>query len=81
MLITNKHVNTESFVINVNSNRIERTLTSKYLGVIVDEKLTWKEHCKQLCCTISKYVGVKHKVKHYVNKQALRMLYHSLINS
>jgi len=81
MLITNKHVSTESFVINVNRNRIERTVTYKYLGVIVDEKLTWKEHCKQLCSTISKYVGVMYKVKCYVNNQTLRMLYHSLINS
>ena len=46
MLITNKHVNTESFVTNVNSNFAERTLTYKHLGIIVDEKLTWKEHCK-----------------------------------
>ena len=81
MLITNKHVSTESFVINVNSNRIEWTLTYKYLGVSVDEKLTWKEHCKQLCCTISKYVGVMYKVKYYVNNQALRMLHHSLTSS
>ena len=44
-------------------------------------KLTWKEHCKQLCSTISKYVGVMYKVKHYVNNHALRMLCHSLINS
>ena len=81
MLITSIHVSTESFVINVNSNRIETTLTYKYLGVIADENLTWIEHCKQLCSTISKYVGVMHQVKHYVNNQALRMLYHSLINS
>ena len=80
MLITNKHVSTESFVINLNRNAIERNVTYKYLGVIIDEKLTWKEHCKQLCGTISKYVGVMYKV-HYVNNQALRMLYHSLINS
>ena len=66
MLITNKHVSIESFVINVNSNRIERALTYKYLGVIVDEKLTRKEHCKQLCCTTTKYVGVMYKFKHYV---------------
>jgi len=38
MLVTNKHVSTESFVINVNSNRIERAMTCKYLGVILDEK-------------------------------------------
>jgi len=35
MLITNKHVSTEYFIINVSSNRIERTLVYKYLGVIV----------------------------------------------
>ena len=81
VLITNKHVSTESFVINVNSNRIERTLTYKYLDVTVDEKLTRKEHCKQLCSTRSKYVGGMYKVKHYLNNQALRMLHHSLINS
>jgi len=80
-LITNKHVCTESFVINVNRNRIERTVTYKYLGVIAEENLAWKEHCKQLCSTISKHVGAIYKVKHYVNNQALRMLYHSLINS
>ena len=44
MLITNKPVSTESFVINLNRNAIERTVTYKYLGVIIDEKLTWKEH-------------------------------------
>jgi len=81
MLITNKHLSTESFEMNVNRNRIKRALTYKYLRAIVDEKLTWKEHCKQLCCTTSKYVGVMYKVKHYVNNQALRMLYHCLINS
>jgi len=74
-------MSTESFAMNVNRNRIERTETYKYLGVIVDEKLTWKEHCKELCSTISKYVGVMYKIKYYVNNQALRMLYHSLINS
>ena len=74
-------MSTESFVINVNRNRIERTVTCKYLGAIVDEKLTWKEHCKQMCSIISKYVGLMYKVKHYVNNHALRMLYHSLINS
>ena len=71
----------ESFEINVNINRIERSLTYKYLGVIVDEKLAWKEHCEQLCSTISKYVGIMYNVNHYVTIQALRMLYHSLINS
>jgi len=76
MLITNKHVSTESFAINANSNRIERTLIYKHLGIIVYEKLTWKEHCRQLCCAISKYL--MYKLKHYVNNQVIWMLCHSL---
>jgi len=48
MLITNK-LSTDSFKLNVNENRIERTLSYKYFGVIVGEKLTWKENCKWLC--------------------------------
>jgi len=47
-LITNKHVSTDSFEINVNCNRIEGTWDYNYLGVIVDEKLTWKENSKRL---------------------------------
>jgi len=58
MLITNIHVSTESFAINADGFRIERTLIYKYLGVTVDEKGLAKSICKQLCCTISKYSTV-----------------------
>jgi len=82
MLITNKHVSTESFAINANGNCIERTLTYKYLGVIVDDKPTWKEHGKQLCCTVLYPLMLVQCIKlNYVNNKKVRMLYHSLINS
>jgi len=45
-LLTNKHVGRESCVMIANSYRIESALTYKCLGVIIDEKLTWKEYCK-----------------------------------
>jgi len=61
-----KHVNAKSFISNVNCNRIERALSCKCLGVIVDDKLSRKKNCKCLCCSISKYVGVMYKFKHYV---------------
>jgi len=38
ILITNKHVRTEFFIINANSNPIEKTLIYKCLGVTVHEK-------------------------------------------
>lgn len=50
MFITNKRVNTESFETNVNGNRIKESLIIR-ICVITDEKLTWKENFKRLCCT------------------------------
>ena len=43
ILITNKHVRTEFFIINANSNPIEKTLIYKCLGVTVHEK--WFAKC------------------------------------
>ena len=36
------------------TNKMQTITNYMYLGVNVDEKLTWKEHCKQLRGTISK---------------------------
>jgi len=74
--LTNKHGSTESFAINADSTHIERTLIYKCLALFIAEKLTWK----QLYCTVSKYVGGMHKVKAYVNNQALHTLRQSLAN-
>jgi len=47
ILITNiLLVHTGIFVIKAKVNYIKRTAIYKYLGVILDENLTWKEHCK-----------------------------------
>ena len=51
------------------------------LGLIADEKMTWERTANGCVVHISKYVGVMYKVKHHVSNQALRMFYHSLINS
>ena len=48
--MTNEHVDTDSLKIKVNRNRFERALSYKHLGVIVNEKVTWKDNCKRLCC-------------------------------
>jgi len=56
------YVNANCFKINVKPGRIERILGYRHFGVIVHEKLTWKENCKRLCCTLSKYVDVMYKV-------------------
>ena len=53
--------------------------STKYLGITFDSNLTWKSHINELCLKLSKTVGILSKVRHFVNKHILVMLYYSLI--
>ena len=52
----------------------------KYLGVILDNKLSWIQDISYVKSTISKGIGIMHKVRNYINKKALHGLYHSYIH-
>ena len=49
-----------------------------FLGVIIDEKLTWKDHISLVRCKLSKTVGILFRVRHLLNRSALFILYCSL---
>ena len=44
---------------------IERKSESKFLGVILDEKLTWASHIIAVKSKMSRYIGVMCKVKKF----------------
>ena len=50
----------------------------KFLGVLLDEHLTWKYHTTELCKKLSKTGGIFFKVRHYVPLPTLISLYNSL---
>ena len=50
-----------------------------FLGVCVDNKLSWKCHINNICKTISRNIGVMNKLKYCLPTSALKTLYSSLI--
>ena len=51
----------------------------KFLGVIIDENLTWREQIKTVETKVTKSIAVLYKTKDVLDIQALRTLYQSLV--
>ena len=58
---------------------LERKKCIKYLGVMIDESLTWKYHIAYICSRISRNTGIISKLRHYLSIQQLKQLYYNLI--
>ena len=61
--------------------KIFESLKVKYLGIILDSKLSWKIHIDELCKKLGRTVGMLYKIRHQCNKKVLRSLYFSLFES
>ena len=53
--------------------------STRFLGIIIDESLSWREQIYCLSKKIYKSIGIIRKVSHLVSKQCLLTLYYSLI--
>ena len=56
--------------VNISNTKIERKTESRFLGVIVDEKLNWSKHIHTLKSKMSKYIGVMCKLKFQIPLKA-----------
>ena len=53
----------------------------KYLGIIMDDRLTWKHHIYELRKKINKSVGIIYQMKNLCPLPVLLSLYYSLVHS
>ena len=70
--------NVDNVCISMNNSIITRVRATQFLGVIIDEKLTWKGHISLVRSKLAKTVGILYRVRHLLNRSALFILYCSL---
>ena len=60
---------------------IERTKSYRYLGLLVDEKFSWETHINEVCWKLSQMAGIILKTRALLSKEAMMLIYHSLVGS
>ena len=80
MIVTNKR-NITPMSIHIQDTELGECESYKYLGVIFDRKLNWKAHIDYICGKISRTVGCLAKLRHSVDIETMREVYHALIHS
>ena len=63
----------------INGKNVAYTKNTKFIGVIIDNKLTWSDHIIYIQNTISKSIGIIHKIRNFVTKNRLRNLYYTVV--
>ena len=77
---SNKLANFE-YKIKLNGKRLYPSTTIKYLGVLIDEHLSWKPHTDELVKKLNRSNNMLSKIRHYVNSSTIRSLYFALFSS
>ena len=54
---------------------------AKFLGILIDENLTWKNHLSYINTKVSRALFSFKQVKHFLPKQCMKTLYYALIHS
>ena len=63
--------------IRINNISIQRVYVTKFLGVLIDSKLNWKNHIDYICKKIAKCIGILLKARKKLHRSSLISLYYS----
>ena len=65
----------------MSDKEIKRITSIKYLGTLIDERLTWNNHITVIENTVSKHFGPLYRARRAPDSTALENLYFSFIHS
>ena len=82
-MIFTKHrqPNIESLVLKVGGIHIERKTVARFLGVLIDDKLSFSQHITAIKTKMSRYIGTLYRLKHILPLKARLLIYNSLVQS
>ena len=71
---------TTPYLISMDGFTIKRTKVVKYLGLVVNDALTWSQHIDYISTKIARGVGILKRTRSFLHKQSLLTLYQSMVD-
>ena len=71
----------DSFSVTADNTGLERVDTFKYLGVLMDQTLSWKEHISSMGKKISSRLAILRRAREVLPKSSCRTLYNTMVLS
>ena len=65
--------------IRVQGHTVKRVYKAKYLGIVIDDKLTWKDHIDYVSLKIKRNLGIMKRVRNDIPKESLIALYRTMV--
>ena len=79
MIFSSKNKAHPNVYINIDGEHISENSKTKFLGVIIDNKLCWTDHILHISGKIARGIGVILKARKYLMKDSLVTLYYSFV--
>jgi hypothetical protein len=70
---------TNSLDLTIDGLKINQAISSKYLGIIIDERLNWLEHIDYVYKKLIKFIGIFYKLRNKMPNNCLKNLYFALV--
>ena len=81
MVFSKRRVEYSKIEVNIAGTKIGRVTEARFLGVIIDEKLTWSKHISAVKIKMARYMGIMYRLKRHLPLKVRLQLYHSFVQS
>ena len=71
----------DNIVIKFMRKKISRKTSVKFLGILLDAHLSWKQQITELLKKLARTIGIFYKIRHFIPLETLKVLYFSLFYS
>ena len=79
MILTSKRTPKPDHVIKIEGHKLDEVQNTKFLGVFLDNKISWKHHIDYISGKVSRAIGMIVKARKFLTCESLKTLYYSFV--